>query len=161
MNHARWLFCHQMMMDAERRELKRFARLLGTDLTMFSSSAEKAEQASGFEPVRCFPLAAVLAPDAYARLASQDINIEDNEIPEEDYERRAAELEASGGITQIDVLSATIDEKMKGLRSGRTKMQMQADRLPIWDPGSGLPPPGADPPAPPAVRLRMRSDRGS
>lgn len=164
MNTARWIFCHQMMMDAERRQLKRYARLLGTDLTLFSPKAEEAESMSGFEPVRAFPLVAMLAPEAFKRLSETDIDIIDNEIPEDQYEAETAALEKSGQLTQLDVLSTKLEEAAK-VQRGVLKM---STGTPIWEPESGEPPPWEQPkppePEPPAPvpqaggRLRMRRD---
>lgn len=164
MNTARWIFCHQMMMDAERRQLKRFARLLGTDLTLFSKSAEDAEMESGFEPVRAFPLAAILAPESYKRFSETNIDITDNEIPDDQYEAEIEALEKSGQLTQLDVLAAKFDEKVKAAQ-GAMKMK---SAVPEWEPESGEPPPWAAPATPAAPeptvpkaggRVRMRSDR--
>jgi hypothetical protein len=150
-----------MMMDSERRQMKRFVRALGTDLTAFMSP-EKQQEETGYEPVRAFPLAAIINPEVYGRLARQEFDTEDNAIPEDDYERQVAAIEQGGVLTDIDILSAKMDEKVKEAK-GKTKLTR--DSIPIWDPASGKPPPGTEEatappptkrPSSPGRRVRMR-----
>jgi hypothetical protein len=164
MNTARWIFCHQMMMDAERRQLKRFARLLGIDLALFTS---KGEDEDSFGPLRAFPLAAILAPDAFKRLSEAQLAEEEHSVPDEEYEAQIAALEGGSRMTELDVISAKIDEAAKAARG--SKLRMQSEALPVWDPESGQPPPGvtsvsapvSDAPTPGRSRIKMRSDKGT
>ena len=108
MNTARWILAHQMQIDRERRDMRRWARFVGTDLSAFSESKINDE-----EPVRAIPLSAVLNPEAYSKLANTYSSGEESGIEDSEYERQVVELEKSGLLTEIDSIVSSAEEKAK------------------------------------------------
>jgi hypothetical protein len=102
---------HQMQISRERREMRRWARFVGTDLSMFSESPESPVNAD--DPVHAIPLSAVLNPEAYSKLANTHVRVEESSVDESIYERQAEMLEKEGLLTEIDSVVAQAEEKVK------------------------------------------------
>lgn len=95
---------HQVMMQNERMELKKWARFLGTDADAYDENLEE-QDPEGVGSI--FPLGAFINPDAFKQLRESGGGqaTHTSEVPEEEYERQIKEMESSGVLTEIDMLS--------------------------------------------------------
>lgn len=88
------------MLSEKKREIKTWARFIGTDLDAFKSEETDPDNTNNI-----IPYSAIAAPDAYKALRehAEGSHAEDA-VPDEDYERQCMELEQAGGLTEIDAL---------------------------------------------------------
>jgi hypothetical protein len=114
MNTARWMLAYAMMLTEQRRQMKAFTRLLGTDLTLFSESERSEEAADTTRPVSAIPLAAIINPTVYYKIMNQEAAFTDSEVPEDVFEMQS-QLLASRKSTDLDEIAKKIDEKMQQL----------------------------------------------
>lgn len=108
MNAARWLFMHHVLVERERKDMRKWTRFFGTDMAAFSEA-----EVDETQPVRAIPLAAVLNPEAYSRLVQQEGGAEESFIPDDEYERQAELLAQGGMLTDIDSILFNAEEQLK------------------------------------------------
>lgn len=91
-----------MMISERKRDMKTWARFLGTDIDAFKETKEVDPE----DTSNIIPLTAIVAPDAYKAVRDQSTNSLGSEelIPEEDYEQQCKALEEAGALTEIDSL---------------------------------------------------------
>lgn len=97
-----------MQIDQERRDMRRWARFVGTDLAAFSES-----KVNDDEPVKAIPLSAVLNPEAYSKLANTYSGGEESGVDDSEYQKQIEELEKGGFLTEIDSIVSEAEEKAK------------------------------------------------
>lgn len=108
MNTARWILAHQNIVNKERRELRKWTRFAGTDLAAYSDKVP-----DEYDPIRAIPLAAVLNPEAFHKLANTQMSSEESSIPDDEYQQQVDVLEKGGYLTEIDTLVQGAEEKLK------------------------------------------------
>jgi hypothetical protein len=111
MNTARWIMAHQMILELERRNVRRWARFLGTDMDV-AGKDEIPEVEFGDSP-KVMPLAAILNPEVYKNFVENDFTSIEDAIPDDAYENQIAELEGAGLLTDIDMLGEEAEKVVK------------------------------------------------
>lgn len=111
MNTSRWLMAHQMMLELERREIRRWARFCGTDMDVVENE-EVVDPKFGEHP-RVLPIAALLNPESYKNLMEADHAGIEASIPDDVYEQQVEALDAAGMLTDIDMLGEEAEKKIK------------------------------------------------
>lgn len=97
-----------MQIEKERRDLRRWARFVGSDTAAFSE-IEEDESA----PVKAIPLAAILNPEAFSKLANTYSHGEETFVDDSEFERQVEALERGGLLTDIDSIVGEAEEKAK------------------------------------------------
>jgi hypothetical protein len=118
MNTARWVMAHQMILELERRMVRRWARFLGTDASVVGQ--EEVPEAEFGDVTKVVPLAALLNPEVYKRFVEADpgSSIEDS-IPDDRYEAQIAALDQAGMLSDIDMLGEEVEKAIKKKKSDR------------------------------------------
>jgi len=112
MNVARWIATYHSMVEQQRRDVRRWARFFGSDMTVFQKDEEGNPIKSEIADI--FPLAGILNPEVYKELTERyQITVKEDEIDKDQFEKQMRELEESGALTDIDILTDAAEKKMK------------------------------------------------
>lgn len=109
-----------MQIERERRELRRWARFVGSDTAAFSENPNEDESA----PVKAIPLAAILNPEAFSKLANTYSHGDETFVEDTEFERQAEALERGGLLTEIDSI---VDEAEGKAKSKKEQTQKDKD----------------------------------
>lgn len=122
MNTARWVLAHEMFSELDRRQVRRWARVLGIDMDV--AGKETPPDVEWGDIPKVMPLAALLNPEVYKNFVENDPGsaIEDS-IPDEKYEAQVAALDQAGMLSDIDMLGDEIEQTVK------RKKQERLDKL--------------------------------
>jgi len=115
---ARWVMAHQMQVEKERRDLRRWARFVGTDTAAFSESETPVDENA---PVHAIPLAAILNPEAFSHLTNTYSKGEEAYVEDDEFERQIEALEKGGLLTEIDSIIGEAEEKAKAKKDQSKK----------------------------------------
>jgi hypothetical protein len=115
MNPARWMMVDQMLREKERRFVRRIARILGTDLDL--AKDELPDEVEFGKAPQLIPLAGLLNPEVYQKFIQTEVSSEEASIPDAEYEKQVEQLEKAGLLTDLDLIGADIDKKVKEIKS--------------------------------------------
>lgn len=108
MNVARWLLANYLQIQEERIELKKYAWLLGTDVSVFDEVSEKSVDDLG----QVLPLTAIVNPEAFEKIIRNPEKKKFTGMDDEAYEQMIKQMEESGDLTALSSIPIMEEEDM-------------------------------------------------